>query len=158
MTSYSRRTVVRGAAWSVPVIAMVAPVPAFAASYPPIIISGYTEAAKCPGQSAGGNENEFTYIFTFTTDSNNVTPDMFTIEGATVNINGTIFQVKEIKTVAKPGGGTIIYVITVPGTNSADGAGSLTFTYSSGSPAQTLTAGPFPYDGTHPNQNLCRNI
>ena len=32
MSTYSRRTLVRGAAWSVPVIAVAAPIPAFAAS------------------------------------------------------------------------------------------------------------------------------
>ncbi len=158
MANYTRRTVVRGAAWTVPVIAVAAPIPAFAASYPPVIIQGYTEAAKCPGQSAGGNSNEFTYIFTFTTTTPNVTPDMFTVAGSQVIINGTIFQVKEIKTVSDGNGGTVIYVITQPGVNSADGAGNLTFSYSSGSPAQNVVAGPFPYDGTHPNQNLCRNI
>ena len=158
MSTYSRRTVVRGAAWSVPVIAIAAPIPAFAASYPPVIISGYTEAAKCPGRSAGGNDNEFTYIFTFTTTTPNVTADMFTIGGSVVTVNGVTFQVKEIKTVSDGNGGTIIYVITVPGTNSADGTGSLSFSYYSGDPAQYVTAGPFPYDGTHPNQNLCKNI
>lgn len=158
MSDFSRRTVVRGAAWSVPVIAVAAPIPAFAASFPPVIITGYTEAAKCPGRSAGGNENEFTYIFTFTTTSNNVTPEMFTVAGAVVNINGTIFPVKQIKTEAISGGGTRIYVITVPGENSADGTGDLNFTYQSGSPSQTVTAGPFPYNGTHPNQQLCRTI
>ena len=158
MSTYSRRTVVRGAAWSVPVIAVAAPIPAFAASYPPVIITGYTEAGKCPGKSAGGNDNEFTYIFTFTTTTPNVTADMFTIAGSVVTINGTVFTVKEIKTVSDGNGGTIIYVITVPSTNSADGTGSLTFNYYSGDPAQYITAGPFPYDGTHPNQNLCRNI
>jgi hypothetical protein len=158
MSHYSRRTVVRGAAWSVPVIAIAAPIPAFAASYPPVKITGYTEAAKCPGQSAGGNSNEFTYIFTFTATSPNVTPDMFTVAGSTVTVNGTVFPVKEIKTASDGNGGTIIYVITVPGTNSADGTGTLSFTYQSGDPVQTVTAGPFPYDGTHPNQSLCRNI
>ena len=158
MSTYSRRTVVRGAAWSVPVIAIAAPIPAFAASYPPVIISGYTEAAKCPGRSAGGNDNEFTYIFTFTTTTPNVTADMFTIGGSVVTVNGVTFQVKEIKTVSDGNGGTTIYVITVPGTNSADGTGSLSFSYYSGDPAQYVTAGPFPYDGTHPNQNLCKNI
>ena len=158
MANYTRRTVVRGAAWTVPVIAVAAPVPAFAASYPPVIIQGYTEAAKCPGQSAGGNSNEFTYIFTFTTTTPNVTADMFTVAGSTVTVNGVTFVVREIKTVSDGNGGTIIYVITMPGTNSADGAGTLSFSYYSGDPAQYVTAGPFPYDGTRPDQTLCRNI
>lgn len=43
MSQYSRRTVVRGAAWSVPVIAVAAPIPAFATSHeppPPVIDFG----------------------------------------------------------------------------------------------------------------------
>lgn len=158
MSDYSRRTVVRGAAWSVPVIAVAAQAPAFAASYPPVTINGYTEAAKCPGKSAGGNDNEFTYVFTFTTTTNDVTPDMFTVTGSLVTINGTVFTVKEIKTEPTLGGGTTIFVITVPGTNSADGEGDLYFTYLSGSPAQSRTIGPFAYDGTHPNVKLCRVV
>ena len=158
MSHHSRRTLVRGVAWSVPVIAVAANAPAFAVSSPPIVITGFTDSAKCPGKSAGGNNNEFSYIFTFTSTTNGVTPAMFTIAGASVNINGTIFNVKEIKTESIPGGGTRIYVITVSSTNSADGTGDLNFTYTSGQPPQIVTAGPFPYDGTHPNQILCRNI
>jgi hypothetical protein len=154
MSTYSRRTVVRGAAWSVPVIAVAAPIPAFAASYPPVIITGYTDAYKCPGQSSGGNNNSYTYIFEFTANGT-VTADQ--IAGLTVVINGVTFQVKFVNTVAN-GSGTTLYVVTQASTNSADGAGTLSFTYQSGDPVQTVTAGPFPYDGTHPNQTLCRTI
>lgn len=43
MANYTRRTVVRGAAWTVPVIAVAAPIPAFATSHeppPPVIDFG----------------------------------------------------------------------------------------------------------------------
>lgn len=43
MSQYSRRTVVRGAAWSIPVVAVAANAPAFAAS---------TDAPSVPGSSA----------------------------------------------------------------------------------------------------------
>lgn len=99
MSDFSRRTIVRGAAWSVPVIAMAAPVPVFAASFPPVIISGFTDAYKCPGQSAGGNENEFTYIFEFTADGT-VTADQ--IAGLVVTINGVEFSVKYVNTEPLP--------------------------------------------------------
>lgn len=154
MSDFSRRTVVRGAAWSVPVIAVAAPIPAFAASFPPVIISGFTDAYKCPGQSAGGNANEFTYIFEFTANGT-VTADQ--IAGLVVTINGLQFQVKYVNT-EPMGSNTKLYVVSEASTNSADGEGDLTFTYTSGSPAQTVTAGPFPYNGTHPNQQLCRTI
>lgn len=155
MSDYSRRTVVRGFAWTVPVIAVAAQAPAFAASYPPVIISGYTDAFKCPGQSSGGNDNEFTYIFEFTATG---TVTSAQISGLVVTINGTEFSVKYVNTTSLPGGNTRLYVVTQASTNSADGTGSLTFTYTSGDPAQVVTAGPFPYSGTHPNQQLCRNI
>lgn len=155
MSNYSRRTVVRGAAWSVPVIAIAAPIPAFAASYPPVIITGYTDAYKCPGQSSGGNNNSYTYIFEFTA-SGTVTADQ--IAGLVVVINGTSFNVKYVNTVANGDGTTTLYVVTQASTNSADGTGTLSFTYQSGDPVQTVTAGPFPYNGTHPNQQLCGSI
>lgn len=154
MSNYSRRTVVRGAAWSVPVIAIAAPIPAFAASYPPVIISGYTDAYKCPGQSSGGNNNSYTYIFEFTANGT-VTSDQ--IAGLTVVINGQTFTVRYVNTVTS-GGTTTLYVVTQASTNSADGTGTLSFTYQSGDPVQTVTAGPFPYNGTHPNQQLCGSI
>ena len=154
MSNYSRRTVVRGAAWSVPVIAIAAPIPAFAASYPPVIITGYTDAYKCPGQSSGGNNNSYTYIFEFTANGT-VTSDQ--IAGLTVVINGQTFTVRYVNTVTS-GGTTTLYVVTQASTNSADGTGTLSFTYQSGDPVQTVTAGPFPYNGTHPNQQLCGSI
>ena len=154
MSNYSRRTVVRGAAWSVPVIAIAAPLPAFAASYPPVIITGYTDAYKCPGQSSGGNNNSYTYIFEFTANGT-VTSDQ--IAGLTVVINGQTFTVRYVNTVTS-GGTTTLYVVTQASTNSADGTGTLSFTYQSGDPVQTVTAGPFPYNGTHPNQQLCGSI
>lgn len=55
MSNYSRRTVVRGAAWSVPVIAVGAPIPAFAASQS---CRPFAECKK-PGSS---QDNTKTYI------------------------------------------------------------------------------------------------
>lgn len=157
MSDFSRRSLVRGVAWTVPVVAVAAHAPAFAASSPPIIITGFTDAAKCSGRS-GAPGNEFTYIFTFTTTTSGVSPEMFTAAGSLVTINDTIFVVERIETEPLPGGGTRVFVITVSGSNSADGTGDLVFTYSSGQPPQPVVAGPFPYDGTRPNQTLCRRI
>ncbi len=158
MSDFSRRSLVRGVAWSVPVVAVAVNAPAFAVSSPPVIITGFTDAAKCPGKSAGGNDNEFTYIFTFTTTTSGVTSAMFTAAGSLVTINDTVFTVERIETEPLPGGGTRVFVITVAGSNSADGTGDLVFTYTSGQPPQPVVAGPFPYDGTRPNKQLCVRI
>lgn len=51
MSQYSRRTVVRGAAWSIPVVAVAANAPAFAAStdVPSIATAGAVRACKTAG-------------------------------------------------------------------------------------------------------------
>ncbi len=52
MANYTRRTVVRGAAWTVPVIAIGAPVPAFATSHePPPPSFDFDNGYKNPGNS-----------------------------------------------------------------------------------------------------------
>lgn len=52
MANYTRRTVVRGAAWTVPVIAVAAPVPAFATSHePPPPSFDFKNGYKNPGES-----------------------------------------------------------------------------------------------------------
>ena len=148
MSEYSRRTVVRGAAWSVPVIAVAAQAPAFAASAPPIIIT-YVGAIKCPGNSAGGNDNSFTYIFQFTADS---APTVGSVSATSVTINGVVFLVRDVVEQ-----GTTIYVISKPSTNSADADGAGSITYTSGVPAVQNTV-TFVYNGTNPDVSLCRSI
>lgn len=51
----SRRTIVKGAAWSVPIIAVAAQAPAFAASQP--ITCGPTAECKLPGE--GSNSKDY---------------------------------------------------------------------------------------------------
>lgn len=144
----NRRSVVRGIAWTTPVIALAAAAPAFAASFPPINIS-YIGATKCPGRSAQGNNNSFTYIFEFVADS---VPAVGSVSASNVTVNGVVFAVKDVVE-----SGTTIYVITVESENSADADGSGSITYTSGSPAVSKTV-PFTYNGTRPDQELCRNI
>ncbi|WP_224276165.1 hypothetical protein [Nocardioides lacusdianchii] len=55
MANYTRRTVVRGAAWTVPVIAVAAPIPAFATS---LSCRPFAECKK-PGAS---QDNTKTYV------------------------------------------------------------------------------------------------
>ena len=60
----NRRTVVKGAAWAVPAVAVAAAAPAYAASCIPVITLGPT-SCKCPGQSTG---DPWTYFLTFCVD------------------------------------------------------------------------------------------
>lgn len=53
MSDFSRRTIVRGAAWSVPVIAVASPVPAFAVS------KRCRPVAECKQPGAGQNTKDY---------------------------------------------------------------------------------------------------
>lgn len=138
-----RRTVVRGAAWTVPVVAIAATAPAFAASAPPIKLT-YVEAIKCSGNS--DKDDPKTYVFVFTADS---APAQGSVSASTIDINGDVFQVEKTKVV-----GTTIYVQSVSSTKSPNASGTLTISYTSGTPAvfQSL---PFPYKGTNPDHGVC---
>ena len=59
----SRRTVARGAVWSVPIVAIGVAAPAFAASAIPSPAAG--ASCKCPG--SGGNNFNFKTVIAFTT-------------------------------------------------------------------------------------------
>jgi uncharacterized Zn-binding protein involved in type VI secretion len=60
----SRRTVTRGAAWSVPAVAVAVAAPAFAASNTnPVVTAG--ASCKCPG--SGGNNFNFKAVLSVTT-------------------------------------------------------------------------------------------
>ena len=82
MSSYvSRRTVARGAAWSVPIAAVSVAAPAFAASYR-APGSSANVACKCPG---GGSPYTYNLQVTFTTpgtDSYSFHIDSFLVDGA----------------------------------------------------------------------------
>lgn len=143
-----RRTLVRGIAWTTPVVALAAAAPAFAASFPPIKIT-YLEAIKCPGNSSGSAGNEFTYVFKFRADS---VPAQGSVVATSLTVNGVVFAVDRVVIE-----GTDIYVVTQSSTNSADADGSGQITYTSGFPPVTQTV-VFTYNGSHPDQQLCRRI
>lgn len=144
MANYTRRTVVRGAAWTVPVIAVAAPMPAFAASFPPIKLT-YDEAIKCPGSG----QNDKTYLFKFTADS---VPPQGSITVLTLTINGQ--AVPSDRVIIE---GTTVYVESVTRDNSADASGTIAITYTSGFPPVTQTLS-FAYNGTHPDNVLCGRL
>jgi hypothetical protein len=89
MTQYNRRTLVRGAAWSIPVVAIAAHAPAFAASTAPPTVSGvgaYT-ACKQPGGPNGPNCQGYRMTLTFTVAA----PYVWTVKFLTAKVDGTDF-------------------------------------------------------------------
>jgi hypothetical protein len=143
MSDFSRRTIVRGTAWSVPVVAIAAHAPAFAASAPPIKLT-YVEAIKCSGNS--DPKDPKTYVFVFTADS---VPAQGSVSSSTITINGDVFQVEKVVV-----DGTTVYVQTVSSTKSPNASGTLTISYTSGMPPVTQSL-PFPYSGTNPDHGIC---
>lgn len=126
-----RRTVVRGAAWSVPVVAIAATAPAYAASWTPPPDTGNVGACK-----ESGKPRKFKYRFTLP-----FTGTLSSISILSVSLNGTNRPVTDIEA-----NGTNL-VFKVSSTNSADasGDGVIVFTLNN----QTYTE-VFEYNGTRP--------
>lgn len=147
----SRRSVVRGAAWSVPVISMAATAPVFAASADPI--TGFIEALKCPGNSTPGVRDAVVVAFTTRSqeDANallaqaNADLSVFKITG-----NGTVWDVKRVTLI-----GTTLYVVTVPRGNSANASGELKVEYTLRGTVYTDT---YAYNGTSPDHDICGRV
>lgn len=137
----TRRTLVKGAAWSVPVISIVAAAPAFAASPEPVITTG-PKSSKCPGNST---DDPFTYIFTFGLSA---VPTTFV--ATSLIINGQLFNVARVVI-----DGKTVHVVSVASSNSADADGNGSVTYKVNGVDHTYF---FVYDGSHPNQALCKRI
>ena len=81
----SRRTLARGAAWTVPLVAVAVAAPAFAASQDlaPTVDAG--ASCKCPG--SGGNNHDFKTVLAFTTPGNDdwkIHVTSWTFDGANV--------------------------------------------------------------------------
>ena len=97
MSDFSRRTVVRGAAWTVPVVAVAANAPAFAVSAGRVTFESLGIACKLPGASCQ-SETGVTkgYVIRVRVCSTFAFPTTITIRDATVSLNGetaTLFQV-----------------------------------------------------------------
>ena len=97
MSDFSRRTVVRGAAWTVPVVAVAANAPAFAVSAGRVTFESLGIACKLPGASCQ-KETGVTkgYVIRVRVCSTFTFPTVITIGDATVSLNGepaTLFQV-----------------------------------------------------------------
>ncbi len=88
-TKISRRTIARGAAWSVPVIAIAAPVPAFAgASQGTLTFTG--ENCKLPGNSSDPWKQGAVYLFSASnTTAVDITVDITNVLRSNSNVPAT---------------------------------------------------------------------
>ena len=147
----SRRTLAKGAAWAVPAVAVAAATPAMAASPKPCVgavcVTLTGDACKHPG-------NPKWYHFGVTI-KNSSTTDTFTVQFASMNVNG------EIKTpTSSPGGlspssttigpNTTLSVIIDAGlySNSANGVATLTFSVGGVQGSATTNVNDLPPCGT----------
>ena len=136
MKNTSRRTVVKGAAWTAPIVAVGVAAPAFAASPGDPEITGTVGACKCPGRST---DFEFGYLFTFKFDGPAVN---FTVGFITLNRNTyTPTLIEQVDSTT--------WRVLVSSNNSADGEGVASILYTT----QTQHSLTFNYDGTHPCQH-----
>ena len=110
----SRRSVARGAAWSVPLVAVGVTAPAFAASVPSPGGSDPGKSCKCPG---GGSPYTYNLNVLFTTpgtDSFTFVVDSFLVDGAAPTV-----YVEPTGTVSLPGGeGTVLFRFRSTNSNS----------------------------------------
>lgn len=149
----SRRSIVRGVAWSVPVVSVAATAPVFAASADPI--TGFVEALKCPGNSTPGVRDAVVIAFTTRSLDDARTLDRLDNDAWTITANGRTYDVKRTTLI-----GTTLYVVTVPRGNSANAEGILrveyTITPKIGKP--TTYEAEFAYSGTAPDHNICGRV
>lgn len=96
MSQYNRRTVVRGAAWTIPVVAVVAQAPAFAASTDVPVVPGPGSFSVCkqPGGPNGPNCQGYKFALNLTVQPS----DMWTIDFTELVVNGTSFLAQTVPT------------------------------------------------------------
>jgi len=109
----NRRTVMKGAAWSVPVVLVASAAPAIASSRP-IEISGVASSCKHPGGS-GSFEKAYHIKFTFKNTSNE--PITFTLPGLVPTTQGDVTSNPAFLGPPVTAGNPI--VITIPALTSA---------------------------------------
>ncbi len=153
----SRRTLAKGAAWSVPAAAVVAAAPAYAKSGgAPKIVGG--QAFKLSGNSckqAGAQGNRWAYLFTFQVTNN--TGETIYLYGATITVTPDLdFRVTEADpawgTAIAPGA-TVGIGVWGNGTDSGNTALSASAQVFWGhvKPPSTLTL-PIPSNATNPDK------
>lgn len=144
----TRRTVVRGAAWTAPLVAVGVAVPAFAASIPVPTVDGNSVGGKCPGQST---DFEWGFVVPVST-----TGPVNSLVITNLVYNGQLLGPGEFCVATA---GPQLFVISFDSTSSANGVGGGTFdytlTYVGGTATGTAT---FSYDGTNPIRQDIRDL
>jgi hypothetical protein len=89
MSQYNRRTIVRGAAWTIPVVAVASTAPAFAASTDTPVVPGPGAFTVCkqPGGPNGPNCQGYKFSLNLTVQPS----DTWTIQFTTLTVDGTNF-------------------------------------------------------------------
>lgn len=164
----TRRTLVKGAAWSVPVVAMAGAAPAMAASGPDVIDWEISSACKIPGNSHGNLCYDKGYVLWAEFENPLATDLTITITGVTVGgIPRCIVGLADTKvsctaplgtqTFTIPAGGTrSIGIYTNASTDSSSTTVVVTFDYST--PTQPVQSGTTSGDvGGSPWQGSCRH-
>lgn len=128
----NRRTIVQGAAWTVPVVVVSTAAPAFATSPTPPNFGKLT-ACKIPGASG-----DLTKGYKFTVPYNGTLDQ---VSGLTLTLNGTF---KTPECLSADGSNLTFYVVS---SSSADGSGTGTVEFMFGGQLYTQS---FTYDGTRP--------
>ena len=133
----SRRSVARGAAWSVPLVAVGVAAPAFAASVIHPVVSDPAKSCKCPGGGSPWTFNLNVAITTPGTDSYNIAITNFLVDGVApaVFVGPT--------SVVLPGGEANPVLLRFRLTNSAS-THTITFTYTPTNTTTGVTSAPVP--------------
>lgn len=166
-TGISRRTVTKAMAWAVPVVAIAAPVPAFAgASQGTVTLTG--GACKLPGESSAPfNSNGAVYLFTITNTTASSSTITFTKPSRTGSVNtSVVFSVVRISgagtcctllgasVTVNPNSSDTFALVTGGWNNSANG--TLTVPYSIGAENQTpATTTPNSLESVTPGGANC---
>lgn len=122
-TQISRRSVARGMAWTVPVVAVATAAPAYASASQPVIIVGCGNACKHPGEGQNDKTYHFTFCFTNTTASS------ITVILTGMVVNGVSGSVSPTSVVVAANTTVCAYVDAPNFSDSANGVAVLNYYY-----------------------------
>lgn len=139
MITTSRRTLVSGAAWAVPVIAVGAAAPAMAASPPVIITQVAGEGCKEPG----GSEHDGTkFGYRFVMEATSAVADVLAATGCELPKAGAVTV--EHAGEALGAGVPARFIVKAYSEKSANGTGTMTFVFAGVAIVVAVSADDFP--------------
>ena len=150
-THISRRSVTRGLAWSVPVVVIATPAPAYANHSVPIIVTQTGVACKHPGEGQNVKSYHFTFCF------QNTSVFDATVHLTDMIVNGVSARQGVLpQTILVPAGQTVCkYVDAKDYPNSANGTATLVYNFDiNGENTQDSIVVPFAGDAGLP---VCGN-